>query len=176
MIRERVLWVLLVCAVIFAAWHYVAPAPLEIFATAPVAVEVKDVKKEDVPVKKIRSYPPATKKKVGMSSVEQQADNIYLVSAAKLAPDPRPRTVTAVYDSVTGEVHQDVRIDPLPWLATESHGTLWIGMGVKNSGKQVGRVEANYDVLQVKSFHLGIRANVDTDKAWFVGFGVMHPL
>lgn len=176
MTRERVLWVALAVAVCAAWWFSLPPpaAPVGVFVPASVASEVKNVQKTDVPAKKIRAYPAAAKAKVGMSAPEQQADNIYIVSASKLASDPHPRTVTAVYDSATGEVRQDVRIDPYPWLAAESRGSVWAGVGLNERAERIGRIAVEYDVLQVKALHLGARATIDTDGRAFTGIGVAY--
>jgi hypothetical protein len=156
----------------WAAWMNPKPPPVGVFVPAPPAKEVINVPKIDVPTKTIKAYPKLAKAKMGLPPAEQQDDNMYLVSATKLSADLHPRTVVSVLDIKTGEVKQEVRVDPYPWIAAEQTGEVRFDYGVKSDGQRVGRLSLRENLVQIKALHFGVSATLDTDGAAFAGVGV----
>jgi hypothetical protein len=155
-------------------WYQTLPEkpPVGAYVVPETAKEVQGVVKQPVNVGTVKAYPRASKAKLGLPVAEQQDDNQYAVAANSLKGDLHPRTVVSVLDTQTGEVKQEVRIDPYPWLAAEQSGEIRLDYGVKPGGRQVSRVSITENLVSVKALHFGVSATLDSDRTAFAGVGI----
>jgi hypothetical protein len=154
-------------------WHFTPPtAPVGATVLAKPADELKGAPTQIITLPKVKVYTAKAKKPLGLPADIQGDTKKYVLGSAKLPSDHHPHTITTVIDANTGDVQTYDRRDPLPWLATEQTGEIWIDYGVKNAGVKVGRISLRKDLLQVNALHAGINAALDTDGLFFVGAGV----
>lgn len=163
-------------AVILAgfAWWFFTPkhAPVGSTVIAKQAPELKDQPKQDIKPPKISVFTPAAKKKLALPAIVQDDPNKYVIGSAKLPKDTHPHTITTVIDEKTGGVQTYDRRDPLPWLAAERTGEVWVGYGITNGGIKVGMVSVSDELVQVKALHFGVNASLTTNGSVFAGAGV----
>lgn len=76
--------------------------------------------------------------------------------------------VSAVLDTVTGESEVHARPEPLPWIGPGRRGAAGIAYGLQD-GEPTGKLYAQHDLLQVKAFHAGARAELDQHGGWWGG-------
>lgn len=158
-------------AVLLLAWKFLRPP--EPYLPADVAPQVAHVPTVAVPMAApIRVYAPAAKAKLNLPAAIVAAPNKHVAAATRIKPDQHPQTVVTVVDTSTGDVETITRKEPLPWIAREHTGELQLSAGIKNGMARVGRISLREDLLQIKSFHLGAQASLDTDGQYFVGAGV----
>lgn len=176
MTRERILWATLALSA-SAAWYVTLPPaqpPVSQYVAATPAPELERVEKVTIKPAGLKVYAPKAKAALNLPTPVVADESVYVLGASKLSASERPRTIVTTLDSDTGEVRQDVRNDPLPWLAAESRGYVWAGVGIKANGERVGRVAVGYDVLAIKALHVGTHATLDNDGSAFFGIGVTY--
>jgi hypothetical protein len=149
------------------------PQPVDSWHPAEPDKRLSDVPRVDITPPKVPVYTAPAKRKLKLPDEIKDDPNKYVLTSARLPKDTHPQTVTTVIDAQTGEVQTLYRSEPHPWLAVEQTGELRVDYGIKSwSGLRVVRLSLREDVLQIKSFHAGINASIDSDGAWFVGVGV----
>lgn len=182
--RVRFIVKLLVFALVFivagaSLRHFMQPSPV----SATVAVEsrpaaaVRLAPKVSVKMKSpIKAYKPDTKAKLRLPDAVIADNDKQVLAATTIRSSERPQTVTTVIDAGTGDSKTYVKSEPLPWVATESRGEVRIDYAYKFRASPVPtpvvRLTLRHDVIQVKGFHLGLNATVDTDRDAFIGVGV----
>lgn len=144
-------------------------APVGQQETAQKAPEVVNAKKQDIRPKTVKAYANSVKDVLGL----QMDDNIAVLDSSKLPESDHSQTVTAVLNTETGETRMLVTTDPYPWLTAENAREVRLSYGFK-SGARVARMSFSDDLVQVKAFHLGVTAAIDSDSSWFVGAGVAY--
>jgi hypothetical protein len=148
-----------------------APATTEIWTPATPAKQVAVIPKQEIKPPKVKVYAAVAKQTLHLPDEILNDPNKYILQATKLPSDTHPATVTTIIDQATGEVQTYIRREPLPWFATEQTGEARIDVGLKGAST-VGRLSVREDLLQVKGFHAGINAGLDSDGEIFVGVGV----
>lgn len=151
-----------------------APAPTEKWTPAQPAPQVDTVPKQTIKPPEVQVYAPRAKQKLELPDEILNDPNLYVLQSTRLPSDTHPATVTTLIDQNTGQVQTFVRREPLPWFATEQTGEVRIDVGVKSAAGTVGRLSMREDLLQVKAWHAGINANLDTDGEVFAGVGVAY--
>ena len=143
---------------------------------AKVAPEVAKLPMIDAPVKSVKIYAGGAVIKKKLSLPAQVVDNSkqQVIASSKVDASSNPHTVTTVINTDTGASETFTRTDPKPWLAYESRGAIGVYAGMKNS-EQAIRIQAKYDVIQVKAFHAGIIGSIDRTNSGktdsFIGAG-----
>lgn len=185
-LAERIVEVLFIAAIVasvYVAYHLGSPAPstVETVATpAAPAPEVRKASKVDVPITRpIRAYKPAVKEALKLPDAILHDDTQVATAATRIEAGERPKTVTAVLDTKTGETTQFVKLEPAPILALESRGGItlahgWRGDGLAWGGKQITRLSIRHDFLQIKDLHVGVVASLDSDGQKFAGVGLSY--
>ena len=144
---------------------------------ASTAPAVKKVKKRTVKVKQVQVYAPEAKANLKLPPVVISDETKQVTGATTVSSSERPITVTSVLDTRTGETTTYTKPEPLPWFALESRGEARIDVGYKwvrgiPVPVQVGRLSVRHDFVQVKGFHVGVNASIDSDIDRFIGIGV----
>lgn len=141
---------------------------------APVIAKVK---KRVIKPRRVIVYVPEAKAKLKLPPLVIANENQQVTGATTVKPSERSVTVTSVLDTQTGETTTYAKPEPLPWFAVEARGEARVDVGYKwvrgvPSPVQVGRLSVRHDFVQVKGFHAGVNAAIDTDASLFVGLGV----
>ena len=162
----------------FALWYEYVPAqaPVGSIAPAVTAREVHGVPTVALaPTVPIQVYAPEAKKNLGLPA-EVDADVTMHVLAADTVPcnDNHPQTIITLLDDNTGAVTNEVKSEPLPWLAAESSGAVGLYYGTRKDGVMVTRLSAREDVIEVREWHFGANGSLDSDGQYFVGAGVSY--
>lgn len=169
---------LLIAAGGYAYWFFTRPPVDTTVATiAAPAPAIKKVKKRVVPVKQVTVYAPEAKANLKLPPLVITDETKQVTGATTVAPSERRVTVTSVLDTQTGETTTYSKPEPLPWFAVESRGEARIDVGYKWSKGipapvQIGRLSVRHDFVQVKGFHAGVNAAIDSDGVVFAGVGV----
>lgn len=158
-------------------WFSRPPVVTSVAVVASVAPAVKKVKKVRTPVKSVQTYVPEAKLKLSLPPAVITDETKQVTGATTVPPSERRVTVTSVLDTGTGETTTYSKSEPLPWFAVEARGEARIDMGYKwvrgvSAPVQVGRLSIHHNFLQVKGFHLGVNASIDSDMERFVGIGM----
>lgn len=93
----------------------------------------------------------------------------HVVAATKVPGDDHPRTITATWNESDGRVTQFVRRDPLPLFATINQLDVGLGYGVKLNEGTVYRLDAQWDLIQIKALKTGLYGQADSDGTGMVG-------
>lgn len=144
-----------------AAWRPAKPDPI-----------LRGVPTQDITPPKIKVYAPIAKQKLKLPDPVQADPHTYVLTSSRLPNDTHPQTVTTVINDQTGDVSTITRREPLPWLAIEKTGELRLDYGIKRGLDRVARLSYREDFIQVKAFHAGLTAAIDSDGEYFVGVGV----
>ena len=97
----------------------------------------------------------------------------HVLASTDVQAGERDARISTVLDTATGAVDSYTEALPLPWLRPEARGEVGAWYGVKSGAiAPVGRLQASYDVLQVKAAHVGVMGSVDTDGQAFAGVGL----
>lgn len=169
---------LLVAVGAYGYWVFSHPPVDTTVATiAAPAPAVKKVKKRAVPVKQVVVYAPEAKANLKLPPAVIASDREQVTGATTVQPSEHRVTVTSVLNTETGETTTYTKPKPLPWFAVESRGEARVDVGYKlkrgiPAPVQVGRLSIRHDFLQVKGFHAGVNAAIDSDSELFLGIGV----
>lgn len=169
---------LLILGIGYAGWFFTRPAvDTTVAVVAPIATPIKKVKKRTVAVKSVRTFSPEAKLKLNLPQEVITNDNQQVTGATTVSPSERRVTVTSVLDTGAGETTIFTKPEPLPWFAVESRGEARIDVGYKlqrgvPTPVQVGRLSVHHNFVQVKGFHMGVNAAVDSDGTLFAGVGL----
>lgn len=153
------------------------PVDTAVAVVAAPAPAVKKVKKRVVPVKQVVVYAPEAKANLKLPPLVVANEREQVTSATTVQPSERRITVTSVLDTGTGETTTYTKPEPLPWFAVEARGEARIDVGYKlkrgiPAPVQIGRLSVRHDFLQVKGFHAGVNAAIDSDGEVFAGIGI----
>lgn len=148
------------------------PAPVDEWRPAKPDPVLRGIPTQDITPPKVKVYAPAAKKKLKLPDPIQEDPHTYVLTSARLTKDTHPQTVTTLINDQTGEVQTITRREPLPWLALEKTGELRLDYGLKRGLDRVARLSYREDFIQVKAFHAGITAAIDSDGEYFIGVGV----
>lgn len=172
---------LLFAAIAFMAWEYTKPAP----AGGPSVIATEAPAVKGAPRKKVAVKAPVeiiggdAKKNTNLPESIQKDDNEQVVASSQNKANLRPTTTTTVLNVETGKFDTFVKTDSYPWLAYEPRGSIGLAYGFKYShvmhaSQTVGRLQADYELVRVKAFKLGLTGSVDSDSTAFVGVGVKY--
>lgn len=168
-------------AALLGLWAVLSPARVATVQHVPAtpAAAVATLQTVATPIKTgtVRAYPAAAKKALKLPETIQAAPEQQVIAANTVAPSEHAYTLTTLVDTETGEVRTLARAEPLPWLARDASGRLDLLLGQSNEGP-VARLSATQNLLQVKSWHLGVAGAVtqhlggrpETD--WLVGINL----
>lgn len=173
--RARIEIVVLVifCAVV---WYLAtpAPAPVNEWHPATPAPQVKPLEKAPVKVQYIYVYPNKAKDSLNLPQPIKDDPAKQVIEATRVQADEHPQTVTTILDITTGKTETLVRIEPLPWLAAEQHGSIGVGYGLTSGLMRGWALNAHEDLLQIKALHFGADGSLFTGGAYFAGVGVAY--
>lgn len=157
-------------------WYEMLPAkkPVGEWQPANDAPQVEAVPKTEITPPKVTVYTAPAKKRLNLPAAVQDDPHAHVIDSTRVKADEHPETVTTVIDDQTGQTETLIRKEPLPWLAAEQRGELWMGYGIKNGGAKVARLAFREDFVQVKAMHGGVEANLDSDGTLFLGAGVAY--
>lgn len=144
-------------------WHPATPAP-----------QIKYVPKEVVKIQYVTVYKEAAKQKLDLPLEIKNDPAQHVVDSTVVQSDLHPQTVTSVIDEKTGEIKTVVRLEPLPWLAAEQHGSIGVGYGLTSGLMQGFALNAHEDLVQIKALHFGVDGSMFTGGAYFAGVGVAY--
>lgn len=156
------------------AWQARQPAllPGVVTLATPAKVMTK-VERVTVPCTTVQAYATPAKKKLKLPASVQANPNSHVLASSDVQASERDTRISTVLDTDTGAVDTYSEALPLPWLRPESRGELGAYYGVKSGHfGPMGRLVASYDLLQIKSSHIGVMGSLDTDGAAFAGVGV----
>lgn len=161
--------------VIILFYIHNTPAPEAVGTTveAQQASELKYMATEDLPIGNIKVFDLKAKEKLKLPASVVSNPKKKVVASSKVKASERPRTISTVVDTDTGEFTTYSRTDPLPWLAVNTRTHVGAYYGWKD-GTDIVRIQARQEFLQVKQVHLEAIASVDigglkTDS--FIGIG-----
>lgn len=158
-------------------WYTRSPVDTTVAVVAKPAPVIKKVKKRTITPKKVRVYAPAAKANLKLPPAVIANEREQVTGATTVQPSERRVTVTSVLNTETGETTTYTKPEPLPWFAVESRGEARIDVGYKwkrgiPAPVQIGRLSIRHDFLQVKGFHAGVNAAIDSDGELFAGVGI----
>ena len=158
---------LLIAAVV---WAYLSIKPsLPSIESAPSKDLVK-VNKEILNCIPVVVYKDKAKDKLGLPSAVVAAPEQRVLGATQVNPNERPTTVSAVFNTTSGETTFYQRLDPLPWLDFNRRATLGVAYGFKNDHDGAAiRVYGKLELLQIKALKAGLMGDVDNARGWFGG-------
>jgi len=159
--------VLVVIAIIgYLKWTLAPSTPVvDQWQVAKKAPEVVAIPKEVVTTP-LEVFMPAAVAKLNL----QVPKDTKVISAVEVKHNLHPQEVVTVVQK-DGVVDTFTRVVPYPWLAPEQTGEVAVYYGVANGGQRVGLISVSENLLQVKAFHLGVMASVDTNGSVFYGVG-----
>lgn len=163
--------VVLVCVLVLGVlglkfWHSFTgePEPARARDVATVATQAPQIEAVPVdwivPPKPLKTYAPKAKAAVKLPQAVQADGAAVVLQSSRIAASDRPQTVTAVLDTQTGETHQYVVDEPLPWLDTTVRSDAGVYLGLKR-GEPTIRAQARAQIAQVKELRLGALASAD---------------
>lgn len=164
-------------AIVLIAFWYVktpTPPPVNTWVPAKPASEVAHVGTEAVACKQIIVYKEAAKQKLNLPAPIANDPNQHVIAATDVKPDEHTNTVVTVVDPLTGQSSTITRRDPYPLFAFLQKGEVRFDVGLKNAGSKVGRFTLKEDLLQIKGVNVGVNLNADTDRAYFIGGGLVY--
>lgn len=171
------LWMLagaLVGVIALLAWQERQPdlTPGVVSLATPARVLTK-VERITVPCTVVQAYAPEAKRKLKLPASVRENPKAHVLAASDVKAAERDTRISTVLDTATGAVDTYTEALPLPWVRPEARGEVGLYYGVKSGHfGPVGRLQASYDVLQVKAAHVGVMGSVDTDGAAFAGVGL----
>jgi hypothetical protein len=121
------------------------------------------------PPSPVKAYSAPVKKRVSKTYGLTIKGSEHVADAVDLPDDCG--TAIVLYDDLTGEINTKLAPKPKPWLAMESSTELRLDVGYKG-GKQVSRLSATRDLIQMKDFHFGATVAAYSDGDVFAGVGV----
>ncbi len=174
--------VLLLCFAGYIAWDkYSAPRPVgSVSVPATVAPAVKGAPRVKATVKApVETIQGPAKANLKLPDAVQKDPNEQVIAASQVKADLHPQTISTVVNTETGETQTFVKTDPYPWLAYEPRGSVGLYYGKKydhvmHQSTTVGRLQADYEIVRVKAFKLGVTGSVDSDSTAFVGVGIKY--
>ena len=146
------------------AFYYLKPEP-EVVGTTTEAKQAPELKKaETLPmhIELIKVFKPEVKAKL-KNKLPQSVVNDpgkRVVASSKVGGDDKPHTVTTLLDQSTGQFTTYDHIEPLPWLAVKTYTHIGAYYGLKN-GEQAVRIQAQQEMLQIKTLHIEAVASID---------------
>lgn len=151
-----------------AWWNANKPSLQSTLATT--SKDLQKVAKRKIECQPVIIYTDVAKKAVGLPETVKADPEQHVLAATQVKQNERPVTVSAVLDSGTGQTSMYQRLDRLPWLAFDKRVSLGIAYGYKNdTDGLVTRIYGRYDLIQIKSLHAGILADVDNARGWYGG-------
>ena len=148
------------------------PSPGIVTVAAPARVLTK-VERVTVPCSVVQVYKPEAKRKISLPEAVRKNPDAHVLASTDVQAGERDARISTVLDTATGAVDSYTEALPLPWLRPEARGEVGAWYGVKSGAiAPVGRLQASYDVLQVKAAHVGVMGSVDTDGDAFAGVGI----
>ena len=158
-------------------WFSRPPVDTAVAVVAAPAPAVKKVKKVRTAVKSVETYVPEAKANLKLPPLVIADETKQVTGATTVKPSERSVTITSVIDTQTGGTTVYSKPEPLPWLAVESRGEARLDLGYKYqrgipTPVQTVRLSVTHNFVQVKGFHLGVNAAIDTDGTLFAGLGV----
>lgn len=131
---------------------------------------LEKVAKRKIECQPVIIYTDVAKKAVGLPETVKADPEQHVIGATQIRPNERPVTVSAVFDTGTGQTNMYQRLDKLPWLSFDKRTSLGIAYGFKNdTAGPVTRLYGRYDLIHVKSLHAGVLADTDTARGWYGG-------
>lgn len=149
-------------------WQRFQPPAVE----GKVAPAIANLPTETIPIKSVKVYVPAAKKKLDLPKDVQADPTAHVTAATTVTCDDRDKTVTSVLND-DGRTTMFVKSNPLPWFQREKTTQFSLDYGQKQATTGfIYRLGARADLLQIKSLHAGINGSLDSNGAWFYGVGV----
>ena len=169
---------LVVSGLSYAYWVVSRPlVDTTVAVEAPVAPVIKKVKKRTTPVKQVQTFAPEAKANLKLPPAVIASETQFVTGATTVSPSERRVTVSSVLDTGTGETTLFTKPEPLPWFAVEARGEARVDVGYKMqkgspTPAPVARLSVTHNFVQVKGFHAGVNAAIDSDSSAFIGVGI----
>lgn len=154
-------------------------APVGVPQVATVAPAVAEVTTEPVQSAPVIVYRAPAKAKLKLPDAVQSNVNQHVLASSTIAADDHPHTLTTVLDTATGQATTYDTLEPLPWLAIDTHGEAGMYYGLKD-GHAAIRAEIRQNLLQIKAVHVQGIASVDQylsgpiSADYFAGIGLAY--
>lgn len=177
MMDRLVLWFCAVALAVGAILLYLRSLPVpEGVGTTTEARQASELREEltiPLDVEFVKVFEPEVKTRLKLPKTVIDDPDKHVVSSSKIKADEHPHTVTTVLDKSTGELTTYDRKDPLPWLAVTNRTHIGAYYGLKN-GQEAVRIQAQQELLQIKSLRIEAVASVDIGSGkpdTFIGIG-----
>lgn len=123
----------------------------------------------------VRAYSKRAKAKLKLPAPLADDAAKVVLDSSQVAASRRDTLITTLLDTETGETVTVAEQRPLPWLASDGRGQLWLGAGYKN-GEPTLRGDLQHGLFAVKRMRVSARASVDVPingggVDWFAGVG-----
>ncbi len=155
----------------------IASAGITLFHHSPAvegkpAPAIAKLPTETVPIRSVKVYIPAAKKKLDLPTEIQLNPSDHVTAATTVLCYDRDKTVTSVIND-DGKSTLFIKEEPLPWFRPEEGLGLTLDWGQKRgSDVSVLRAGVRLDMAQTKALHFGVTSSVDGDHDWFYGVGI----
>lgn len=150
------------------------PAPSVVTLATPAKVLTR-VERVQIPCETVQAYAPEAKRRISLPEAVRKNPDAHVLASSDVRADERDTRISTVLDTSTGAVDTYAETLPLPWLRPESRGEVGLYYGVKpGQPGMVGRLQARYDVLQIKGSHVGAIGSFDTDGETYAGVGFSY--
>lgn len=166
----------IIAALLAVIWYLSLPSdqPVNEWHPATPAPQVAPLAKEPAKVPQVYVYPKKAKESLNLPQPIKDDPTKQVIEATRVQCDEHPQTVTTIVDTTTGKTETLVRVEPLPWLAAEQHGSIGVGYGLTSGLMRGWALNAHEDLLQIKALHFGVDGSVFTGGAYFAGIGVAY--
>ena len=134
---------------------------------------------DTVPVQEIKPakvivYAPAAKVKTHIPDPEKSDPNAFVIGATAIPASNQDQIATSVFNFNTGETKTFISKEPAPLIQIEKQYEIRASYGMKTGSGVVTRISFSDDLMQVKSFHLGADAAIDSDGEGFIGVHIAY--
>lgn len=155
-----------------ASYRYATESPPALTPPAKVLTKVERV---TVPCETVQVYKPEAKRKISLPEAVRKNPKAHVVASSDVPATDRDKRLSTVLDTETGAVDTYTEVLAAPWLRPEARGEVGLYAGIKpGQPGMTGRLQARYDVLQIKGAHVGAIGSLDSDGETFAGVGLSY--
>lgn len=142
-------------------WPEKTPVGVMVEATPAPAVAKHTTVPMPIKTATVKAYAAAVKHGLNLPQAIQDDSAKLVLQSSEIKANRRDYSLTTVMDANTGETVTLAERQPLPWLARDVQGSMWLGVGLSGGGKRVMRAEVEQNLLDIKNVTISGRASLD---------------
>ncbi len=173
---KRITFEIIGAIIIAGVMYYVAalrnePQPAKEVTTPHV---LDSVPTQEIKPAKVIVYAPAAKAKTKVPEPLKSDPGAFVIGSSTIPASNQPQIATSVFNFNTGETKTFISKEPEPLFQMEKKYEIRASYGMKTGSGMITRLSFSDDLMQIKAFHLGADASIDSDGEGFAGVHIAY--